>query len=252
MAKGVVLDFNLDAQILLKVEKIGTLVDTGRKTARIKFAPKLKIDGFKFIGAPIQTKSGVRGKIDKVARDGLVECTCKDNVHMGDTFLFPVSATLVLPVLFKQLNLLFKPLEIGIDGSVEATISTVDAAAAVKDELAVSYKEVAPRWQKLDLRRGVVTVVIHEGRPSLVTLPNPLESAYSSVELKPIKRRKFSVCEVREIFGEEVKKVQISEEVKEKHNLDRPGEEAMVINDDEELLSKDRAFELFTVVRQYW
>ncbi|KAI3962308.1 hypothetical protein MKW92_052631 [Papaver armeniacum] len=190
MAKGVVLDFNLDAQILLKVEKMGTLVDTGGKTARIKFAPKLKIDGFKFIGAPIQTKSGVRGKIDKVARDGLVECTFKDNVHMGDTFLFP-------------LNLLFKPLEIGIDGSVEATISAVDAATAtaaaaaatnlstaVKDELAVSYEEVAPRWQKLDLRHDVV---IFEGRPSLITLPNPLESAYSSVEWKPIKRRKFSV-----------------------------------------------------------
>ncbi|KAI3890867.1 hypothetical protein MKX03_025884, partial [Papaver bracteatum] len=63
MAKGVFLDFNFQAQILLKLEKIGSLVCTCWKTTRIKFAPNFQIDGF--IGAPIQTKSGVWGKIDK-------------------------------------------------------------------------------------------------------------------------------------------------------------------------------------------
>ncbi|KAI3901240.1 hypothetical protein MKW92_030666 [Papaver armeniacum] len=245
MAKGVILEFDFDAQILLKVEKIGTLVDTGGKTARIKFAPNFQIDGF--IGAPIQTKSGVGGKIDKPATDGLFECTFKDNVHMGNTFFFPVPATLVLPALFKQLNLLFKPLEIGIDSSDEATIAaiaagiaavnaatvavaaatipaaaagaTIPTAAASEDKLAVSYKEVAKRRQKFYQRRRVV---IHEGKPSLGSLPNPLETFYTSVEWKPVKRRKFSVCKAREISRVE----------------------ATVINDDQEGVS-DRALKLF-------
>ncbi|KAI3881124.1 hypothetical protein MKX03_010137, partial [Papaver bracteatum] len=63
MAKGVFLDFNFQAQILLKLEKIGSLVGTCWKTTRIKFAPNFQIYGF--IGAPIQTKSGVWGNIDK-------------------------------------------------------------------------------------------------------------------------------------------------------------------------------------------
>ncbi|XP_026412339.1 ribosome biogenesis protein BMS1 homolog [Papaver somniferum] len=244
MAKGVVLDFNFHAQILLKVEKIGSLVCTGWKTARIKFAPNFQIDGF--IGATIQTKRGVRGKIDKVAGDRLFECTFKDYVDMGDTFFFPVPATLVLPALFKQFNLLFKPLEIieatiaGIAAAIaavdEATVAvattTIPAAAAgatiVEYELAVSYKKIARRWRTFYQRRGVD---INEGKPALVTLPNPLESAYLSVvesaysseEQKPVKRRKVSVCEAREILGGE----------------------ATVINDDEQVLSKDSALDIF-------
>ncbi|MCL7024095.1 hypothetical protein MKW94_013078, partial [Papaver nudicaule] len=61
VAKGVVLDFNHEAQILLKVENIGIAVLPDGKTAHIKFAPEIKID--KLIGVPIQTKSGNRGKI---------------------------------------------------------------------------------------------------------------------------------------------------------------------------------------------
>ncbi|KAI3841172.1 hypothetical protein MKW92_017208 [Papaver armeniacum] len=245
MAKGVVLDFNFHAQILLNLEKIGSLVGTCWKTARIKFAPNFQIDGF--IGAPIQTESGVGGKIDKVAGDRLFECTFTGHVRMGDTFFFPVPATVVLPALFKLFNLLFKPLEI-----VEATIAGIAAAlAAVNnatvavataaipaaaagatifkyDELAVSYKEIARRWRTFYQRRGVV---IFEGKPSFVTLPNPIEStylsvvesAYSSEEQKPVKRRKFSVCEAREMLGGE----------------------AMVINDDEQVRSKDRALDIF-------
>ncbi|KAI3914205.1 hypothetical protein MKW92_035530 [Papaver armeniacum] len=246
MAKGVVLDFNFHAQILLNLEKIGSLVGTCWKTARIKFAPNFQIDGF--IGAPIQTKSGVRGKIDKVAGDRLFECTFTGHVRMGDTFFFPVPATVVLPALFKLFNLLFKPLEI-----VEATIAGIAAAiAAVNnatvavataaipaaaagatifqyDELAVSYKEIARRWRTFYQRRGVV---IYEGKPSLVTSPNPIESAYLSVvesayaseEQKPVKRRKLSVCEApREMLGEE----------------------ATVINDEEQVRSKDRALDIF-------
>ncbi|XP_026416866.1 ribosome biogenesis protein BMS1 homolog isoform X2 [Papaver somniferum] len=243
MAKGVVLDFNLDAKILLNVEKIVTLVDTCWKTARIKFAPNFQIDGLKFIGAPIQTKSGVRGKIDKVVGDRLFECTFKVNVHMGDTLVFPVPATLALPALFKQFNLLSKPLEFveatiaGIaaaiaavdDATVAAVAATIPAAAAgrpgttnlatiVEYELAVSYKKVARRKQKFYQRHGVV---IREGKPSLVTLPNPLESTYSSVvesaysseEWKPLKRSKFSVCHGREISGAEPTVIKDGEEV---------------------------------------
>ncbi|XP_026445873.1 ribosome biogenesis protein BMS1 homolog [Papaver somniferum] len=240
MAKGIVLVFNLDAKILLNVEKIVTLVDTCWKTARIKFAPNFQIDGLKFIGAPIQTKSGVRGKIDKVVGDRLFECTFKDYVHMGDTLFFPVPATLALPALFKQFNLLSKPLEF-VEASMAGTVAavaaitaatvavaaaTIPAAAAgmtnlatiVEYELAVSYKKVAWRKRKFYQRHGVV---ICEGKPSFVTLPNPLESAYSSVvesaysseEWKPLKRSKFSVCHGQVISRAEPTVIKDGEEV---------------------------------------
>ncbi|KAI3892549.1 hypothetical protein MKX03_021190 [Papaver bracteatum] len=189
MAKGVVLDFNFHAQILLKLEKIGSLVGTCWKTSRIKFAPNFQIDGF--IGAPIHSKSGVQGNIDKVAGDRLFECTFTSNVRMGDTLFFPVMATVVLPALFKLFKLLFKPLEI-----VEATIAGIAAAIT-----AVNNATVA-------------------GKPSLVTLPNPIESAYLLV---PVKRRKSSVCEAREMLGGE----------------------ATMINDDEQVMSKDWALDIF-------
>ncbi|KAI3864977.1 hypothetical protein MKX03_026283 [Papaver bracteatum] len=226
MAKGVVLDFNFHAQILLKLEKIGYIVGTCWKSARIKFAPNFQIDG----------------KIDTVAGDRLFECTFTGDVHMGDTYFFPVPATVVLPALFKLFRLLFKHLEIveatiaGIAAAIAAVnnatvaiaIAAIPAAAAGAtifqyDELAISYKEIARRWRTFDQRRGVV---IYEGKPSLVTLPNPIESAYLSVvesaysseEQKPVKRRKSSVCEARE--------------------------KPTVINDDEQMLSKGRALDI--------
>ncbi|MCL7021622.1 hypothetical protein MKW94_009930 [Papaver nudicaule] len=203
MAKGVVLDFNRDAQILLKVEKLAIVVQPGGKTAHVRFAPELKID--KLIGAPpIQTKRGVWVKIDEAAGEGIVKCTFGDNIHMSDAFLFPVLATLVLPSLFKQLNLHLKPLEIAvvdrsmkdtiaatitaIAAAVAATIAAVDAAISVEDELpAVSYQEVAPGRQMLDLRRGVV---IHDGERGFFSMPNPIESFYSSAKDKAIDKRK--------------------------------------------------------------
>lgn len=45
MAKGVVLDFKDDTQILLEVGRIGTFVPSG-KSAHIMFEPKLQIDRF--------------------------------------------------------------------------------------------------------------------------------------------------------------------------------------------------------------
>ncbi|KAI3868208.1 hypothetical protein MKW92_015929 [Papaver armeniacum] len=91
MAKGVVLDFKDDTQLLLEVGRIGTLVHSG-KFARIAFEPKFQID--RFVGA-IQTTSGILGDIG--CRRGFFECTFQDNIPSGDTILFPVLAKLVLP-----------------------------------------------------------------------------------------------------------------------------------------------------------
>ncbi|KAI3895779.1 hypothetical protein MKW98_025570, partial [Papaver atlanticum] len=156
------------------------------------------------------------------------ECTFQDNIPSGDTILFPVLATLMLPSVFRQLNLLVKHLELAVVAAVDdITIATSIASAAAaavdvsiaaslvvasvvgKDELAVSYKEVAPSRQMPDLRRGVV---IHEGKCGYVSSPNPLELFYSSV----VPDR----CVVWEISGE----------VKEKkHSLDLSGEGAMLM-----------------------
>ncbi|MCL7033729.1 hypothetical protein MKW94_018590 [Papaver nudicaule] len=172
MAKGVVLDFNRDAQILLKVEKLAIVVQPGGKTAHVRFAPELKTE--KLIGE--------RGLLNAHSRT-MFRCTRHS----------------CLPSLFKQLNLLFKPLEIAahfsnrdtiaatiaaIYAAVVATIAAVDATIAGEDELAVSYQKVAPKRQMLDSRRGVV---IHEGECGFCSLSNPIESVYSSVERKVIK-----------------------------------------------------------------
>ncbi|KAI3891097.1 hypothetical protein MKW98_007402 [Papaver atlanticum] len=217
---------------------MGTLVQTDGKTACFKLASGLEPD--RFIGAPIQTSSGVRGKIDKSAGYGIVECTFKDNIRIGDTFLFPVLATLVLPSLFRQLNLLFKHLETptiatddvyaAITDGASATINFVatatvhfgtSIAADADDELVVSYKEDVPMRQIPYQRRGVR---ILEGRCQFFSFPDPLE-----MEKRSIKRRKR--CASHEISGE----------VKEKHSSDRSGGEVMVIVDDESV----PALELF-------
>ncbi|XP_026441785.1 ribosome biogenesis protein BMS1 homolog [Papaver somniferum] len=259
MAKGVVLDFNNDTEILLKGKKMAT-VQTDGKTACIKLASGLEPD--RFIGAPIQTSSGVRGRIDKSSGGAILECTFKDIIRMGDIFLFPVLATLVLPSLFKQLNFLFKHLEIPTIATDDAYAAITDAAAATinfvatdtvhfgatitvnaEDELAFLYKEDAPRRKMPYLRRGVL---IHEGRCCFLSFPDPLE-----IEQRLIKRRKR--CAAQEISGEvkkehsfdrsgeEAKEEQISGEVKGKDSLNRSGWEAMVIADDESV----SALELF-------
>ncbi|KAI3889726.1 hypothetical protein MKX03_007748 [Papaver bracteatum] len=194
MAKGVVLDFKHDAEILLKGKKMGTLVQTDGKTACFKLASGLEPD--RFIGAPIQTSSGTRGKIDKPAGCGIVECTFKDNIRTGDTFLFPVLATLVLPSLFRQLNLLFKHLEtstIATDDSYAVKIYTliknletlIIFFGDIRASWCCSYRAPralvvkggskdfdAPRRQIPYLRRGVR---ILEGRCGYLSLSDPLE-----------------------------------------------------------------------------
>ncbi|KAI3848901.1 hypothetical protein MKX03_030188, partial [Papaver bracteatum] len=203
MAKGVVLDFKHEAEILLKGKRMGSLVQTDGKTACIKIASGLEPD--RFIGAPGKNiVCGTRGKIDKPAGCGIVECTFKDNIRTGDTFLFPVLATLVLPSLFRHLNLLFKHLETStIADDAYATITDAAAdtikfvatatvhfgAVDAEDELVVSYKEDAPRRKIPYLRRGVR---ILEGRCGYVSLSDPLE-----MEQRLIKRRKRCAAQER-------------------------------------------------------
>lgn len=135
----------------------------------------------------------------KFAGCGIAECTFEDNIHIGDTFLFPVLVTLVLPSLIEQLKLCFKDVDTELDHKGDDayngaavyedftdeaatiiehwTINAVPFGASmaidyVEKNLAVSYKEVALRRRMPFLRCGVL---IHEGRCAFLSFPDMLE-----------------------------------------------------------------------------
>ncbi|XP_026426988.1 ribosome biogenesis protein BMS1 homolog isoform X1 [Papaver somniferum] len=105
LATAVVLDCNHAAKILKKCKRVGTPLKIINMTAFIKgmFTSDLVIDRFK--NQRILTNSGILGKIKKAAdkelvdglklkeglsREGITECTFKDNIHMSDIVILHV------------------------------------------------------------------------------------------------------------------------------------------------------------------
>ncbi|KAK3856415.1 hypothetical protein Pcinc_037266 [Petrolisthes cinctipes] len=84
-ANGVVLETDKSSKIVKKLKFIGTPEKILRKTAFIKDMFNSETEVAKFVGAKVQTQSGIRGIIKKFkGRNGLFRATFEDMIKMSD------------------------------------------------------------------------------------------------------------------------------------------------------------------------
>ncbi|KAI3851436.1 hypothetical protein MKX03_013049 [Papaver bracteatum] len=127
-AKAVVLDPKHDLKIMKDSEKKGKPHRIlKRRTALVKFNPKYN-DVAKFKGAPIRTRSGIWGEVNKVTErkgKGFAICTFEKGIRKSDVVIMPVLCEAEVPP--------FDPLL--------ATLKPCDSTTPVKKD---SLKKVFP------------------------------------------------------------------------------------------------------------
>ncbi|KAI3929034.1 hypothetical protein MKX01_029563 [Papaver californicum] len=100
-ATAVVLDPKHDLKIMKESKLIGTPCKISRRTADVKFRPDIEVAKFK--GVSIRTCSGIRGKVNKAAKEGIARCTFKNRIDRSDTVFMHVLRQVEAPRFFDPL-----------------------------------------------------------------------------------------------------------------------------------------------------
>ncbi|KAI3843938.1 hypothetical protein MKW92_041010 [Papaver armeniacum] len=104
-AKAVVLEPKHHSKIMKDSRREGKPQKIlNERIALVKFEPG-DIDVAALKGAPIQTRSGIWGRVNEEAEEkGIARCTFEDTICMSDTFIMRVLCQVEAPCFFKQCN----------------------------------------------------------------------------------------------------------------------------------------------------
>ncbi|RZC92296.1 hypothetical protein C5167_026929 [Papaver somniferum] len=169
-AKAVILDSKPAMKIMKKIKQKGTpLKLLSSRTALIDFTPATEVSKYK--GRPIQTASGIRGKVKKASkREGIAKCAFKYRIGMGDIVFMRVLRQVEAPRFFNLLSTAVEPCD---------SIVPVNKDSLEKDD-------PSQRQVELEQRRGVDII---DGEPLSYSCSSPLILLYNIKNMNGNKRK---------------------------------------------------------------
>ncbi|KAI3843789.1 hypothetical protein MKX03_017986 [Papaver bracteatum] len=204
-AKALILDFNPAMKIVKEIKQKGTPLKLfKRKTALINFTPETEVSKYK--GRPVQTLSGIRGKVKKATkREGIAKCAFRYKIGMSDIVFMRVLRQVGAPRFFNPAE----PCN---------SIFPVNKDSLNKDD-------PSQRRDELERRRGVDII---DGEPLSYSCSSPLTVLYN---FKYMNKNKMKI--------KEKKSAMISEE--EQKAYERPAEMLKTYQvEDEKAFEDDR------------
>ncbi|KAI3884054.1 hypothetical protein MKW92_042150 [Papaver armeniacum] len=159
-AKAVILGSKPAMKIMKEIKQKGTPIKILKsRTALIDFTPDTEVSKYK--GQPIQTSSGIRGKVKKASkRKGIAKCAFMYRIGMGDIVFLRVLHQVEAPRFFNLSSPAVEPCD---------SIVPVDKDSLKKDD-------PSQRRVELEQRRGVEII---DGEPLSYSCSSPLTVLYN-------------------------------------------------------------------------
>ena len=195
-ATGVVLESNKSTHIVKKLKLIGSPASIYKNTAFIKDMFTSSLEVSKFIGAKIQTVSGIRGHIRKVVRhpDGHFRAAFEDKIKMSDIVFCKTWVDVKVPEHYRVVD--DRTLKTGIQWFGMKTVGELrhEKKLSVPVKKDSNYRPISERpekvqFKKLQVPKKITAALPFKNMPKNVTEGRKVLSSHEKLMQQVVLRK---------------------------------------------------------------